>query len=96
MHILCLFVVSGFELRKDDPSELKDVILSIQRKSSTVDTSTFEEPGRMRYILDTMLAVKNNNVQKGDHQDRVDLLLRLKKLTSKLIRGLNFFIFFFY
>lgn len=84
-----VFKFSGFELRKDDPSELKDVILSIQRKSSTVDTSTFEEPGRMRYILDTMLAVKNNNVQKGDHQDRVDLLLRLKKLTSKLIRGQN-------
>ncbi|CAI9715604.1 MIF4G domain-containing 1-like [Octopus vulgaris] len=82
-----IFKNCGFGLRKDDPTQLREVISCIQQKSSTVNIDNFEEPGRMRFILDTLLAVKNNNVYKGDHQERFELLQRFTKLAKHLIRN---------
>ena len=33
----------GFSLRKDDPVRLKEVIVAIQAKAASVDTSQFED-----------------------------------------------------
>ncbi|GAB1600862.1 nucleolar MIF4G domain-containing protein 1-like [Argonauta hians] len=82
-----IFKNCGFGLRKEDPNQLREVISCIQQKSSVVNTEQFEEPGRMRFILDTLLAVKNNNSFKGDHQDRLELLQRFIKLAKQLIQN---------
>ena len=76
----------GFSLRKDDPIALKSVILDIQSKAATMDTSQAVDQSRVRFMLDTLLAVKNNNMRKIPHYDP-ELMEQLKKSTRNVLRG---------
>ncbi|XP_069109794.1 nucleolar MIF4G domain-containing protein 1-like [Argopecten irradians] len=81
-----ILVDIGFSLRKDDPAMLKQVIQDIQTKAKDVDTSDFEEKTRVRFMLDTLLAIKNNNMRKIPNYDP-DHFEQLKKQTRVYLRG---------
>ncbi|XP_033762079.1 nucleolar MIF4G domain-containing protein 1-like isoform X2 [Pecten maximus] len=83
--LLLLLKNIGFCLRKDDPVMLKQVIQDIQTKAKDVDTSHFEEKTRVRFMLDTLLAIKNNNMRKIPNYDP-DHFEQLKKQTRVYLR----------
>ena len=65
--IVLILRTVGFLLRKDDPSKLKTLILKIQSSSARRQDS--EENSRVKFMLDILLAIKNNNVKKIPNYD---------------------------
>lgn len=82
---LVLFVLRnvGFSLRKDDALALKELISEAQQKASDLG-SKFQDQTRVRFMLETMLALKNNDMRKipGYNPEPVE---RLRKLQRTLI-----------
>ena len=69
--IILILRTVGFLLRKDEPNKLKSLILKIQ--GSSVNKQTPEQDSRIKFMLEILLAIKNNNVKKipnydGSHQ----------------------------
>lgn len=81
---LTLFVLRnvGFALRKDDALALRDLISEAQRKATDIGAK-FNDQTRMRFMLETMLALKNNDMRKIPGYDP-EQLERLKKLQRTL------------
>ncbi|PWA18246.1 hypothetical protein CCH79_00004111 [Gambusia affinis] len=84
---LVLFVLRnvGFALRKDDALALKELISDAQRKASDIGTQ-FQDQTRVRFMLETMLALKNNDMRKIPGYDP-EPVERLRKLQRTLIRS---------
>uniref|UniRef100_A0A3B3YN90 Nucleolar MIF4G domain-containing protein 1 n=1 Tax=Poecilia mexicana TaxID=48701 RepID=A0A3B3YN90_9TELE len=84
---LVLFVLRnvGFALRKDDALALKDLISDAQRKASDIGAK-FKDQTRVRFMLETMLALKNNDMRKIPGYDP-EPVERLRKLQRTLIRS---------
>uniref|UniRef100_A0A3P8TAC9 Nucleolar MIF4G domain-containing protein 1 n=2 Tax=Amphiprion percula TaxID=161767 RepID=A0A3P8TAC9_AMPPE len=82
---LVLFVLRnvGFALRKDDALALKELISEAQRKASDMG-SKFKDQTRVRFMLETMLALKNNDMRKIPGYDP-EPVERLRKLQRTLI-----------
>ncbi|XP_008279005.1 nucleolar MIF4G domain-containing protein 1 [Stegastes partitus] len=82
---LVLFVLKnvGFALRKDDALALKELISEAQRKASEMG-SKFKDQTRVRFMLETMLALKNNDMRKIPGYDP-EPVERLRKLQRTLI-----------
>ncbi|XP_061569105.1 nucleolar MIF4G domain-containing protein 1 [Cololabis saira] len=82
---LVLFVLRnvGFALRKDDALGLKELISEAQRKANTMG-SKFQDQTRVRFMLETMLALKNNDMRKIPGYDP-EPVERLRKLQRTLI-----------
>ncbi|XP_073344832.1 nucleolar MIF4G domain-containing protein 1 [Pagrus major] len=74
----------GFALRKDDPLALKELITEGQRKASDMG-SKFQDQTRVRFMLETMLALKNNDMRKIPGYDP-EPMERLRKLQRTLIQ----------
>ncbi|KAL3832507.1 hypothetical protein ACJMK2_024144 [Sinanodonta woodiana] len=87
--LLLLLRNVGFTLRKDDSSSMKEAILKIQSAASTVDTSKFEDQSRVKFMLEVILAIKNNNMRKIPNYDP-EHLEHLRKLIRNYIRGSKF------
>ena len=51
----------GFQLRKDDPVSLKSIVEQVTLKSSS---SRDDQSSRMKFMLEILTAIKNNNVRK--------------------------------
>ncbi|XP_061660949.1 nucleolar MIF4G domain-containing protein 1 [Syngnathoides biaculeatus] len=83
---LVLFVLRnvGFSLRKDDPLALKELIAQAQRKATDVGKK-FQDQTRVRFMLETMLALKNNDMRKIPGYDP-EPVEKLKKLQRTLIQ----------
>ncbi|XP_061521732.1 LOW QUALITY PROTEIN: nucleolar MIF4G domain-containing protein 1 [Phycodurus eques] len=83
---LVLFVLRnvGFSLRKDDPLALKELIAESQRKAAEVGKK-FQDQTRVRFMLETMLALKNNDMRKIPGYDP-EPVEKLKKLQRTLIQ----------
>ncbi|XP_077365507.1 nucleolar MIF4G domain-containing protein 1 [Festucalex cinctus] len=83
---LALFVLRnvGFSLRKDDPLALKELIAEAQRKATDVGKK-FQDQTRVRFMLETMLALKNNDMRKIPGYDP-EPVEKLKKLQRSLIQ----------
>ncbi|KAB5578993.1 hypothetical protein PHYPO_G00189430 [Pangasianodon hypophthalmus] len=75
----------GFSLRKDDPLGLKELISETQRKASA-EGSRFSDQTRVRFMLETMLALKNNDMRKIPGYDP-EPVERLRKLQRTLIQN---------
>jgi len=45
-HIVCVYVFTevGFSLRKDDPTTLRQMLVDIHSKSTSVDVTAFNDP----------------------------------------------------
>ncbi|KAF3703673.1 Nucleolar MIF4G domain-containing protein 1 SGD1 -like protein [Channa argus] len=82
---LVLFVLRnvGFALRKDNALALKELISETQHKASNLG-SKFQDQNRVRFMLETMLALKNNDMRKIPGYDP-EPVERLRKLQRTLI-----------
>uniref|UniRef100_A0A671VVM2 Nucleolar MIF4G domain-containing protein 1 n=1 Tax=Sparus aurata TaxID=8175 RepID=A0A671VVM2_SPAAU len=87
---LVLFMLRnvGFALRKDDPLALKELITEGQRKASGMG-SKFQDQTRVRFMLETMLALKNNDMRKipGYDPEPVEKLRKLQRTLIQRIAG---------
>ncbi|XP_008845515.1 nucleolar MIF4G domain-containing protein 1 [Nannospalax galili] len=83
--ILLMLRNVGFALRKDDALSLKELITEAQAKASTAG-SKFQDQTRVRFMLETLLALKNNDVRKipGCDPEPVE---KLRKLQRALVRS---------
>ncbi|XP_063699856.1 nucleolar MIF4G domain-containing protein 1 homolog [Culicoides brevitarsis] len=66
--ILLVLRSIGFQLRKDDPLALKDLILKIQKKANDA-SKDLQNDVRVKFMLDILLAIKNNNMTKIPNYD---------------------------
>ncbi|XP_010789514.1 nucleolar MIF4G domain-containing protein 1-like, partial [Notothenia coriiceps] len=74
----------GFALRKDDALALKELICEGQRKAGDVGTK-FQDQTRVRFMLETMLALKNNDMRKIPGYDP-EPMEKLRKLQRTLLQ----------
>ncbi|KAL6491190.1 hypothetical protein MHYP_G00015350 [Metynnis hypsauchen] len=81
--VLLLLKNVGFSLRKDDPLALKDLITEAQRKASTKGQPLSDQT-RVRFMLETMMALKNNDMRKIPGYDP-EPVERLRKLQRTLV-----------
>uniref|UniRef100_A0AAR2K9Z2 Nucleolar MIF4G domain-containing protein 1 n=1 Tax=Pygocentrus nattereri TaxID=42514 RepID=A0AAR2K9Z2_PYGNA len=81
--VLLLLKNVGFSLRKDDPLALKDLITEAQRKAST-EGQRLSDQTRVRFMLETMMALKNNDMRKIPGYDP-EPVERLRKLQRTLV-----------
>uniref|UniRef100_A0AAG5DRW4 MI domain-containing protein n=1 Tax=Anopheles atroparvus TaxID=41427 RepID=A0AAG5DRW4_ANOAO len=81
--ILLLLRSIGFILRKDDPLALKDLILAIQKKAANAPDA-LKNDTRVKFMLETLLAVKNNNMNKIPQYDPT-LVEHFRKLLKGMI-----------
>ncbi|XP_070499427.1 nucleolar MIF4G domain-containing protein 1 homolog [Chironomus tepperi] len=84
-RIECILLVLksiGFILRKDDPVALKEFILKAQKmlNSKEVESNT-----RITYMLDVLMAIKNNNVTKIPQYD-ASIVDHFRKLLKQFVR----------
>ncbi|KAG7488473.1 hypothetical protein MATL_G00034590 [Megalops atlanticus] len=84
---LILFVLKnvGFALRKDDAMSLKELISEAQRKANSLGEK-FQDQSRVRFMLETMLALKNNDMRKIPGYDP-EPVERLRKLQRTLVHN---------
>lgn len=75
----------GFNLRKDDPLSLKSLITKIQTKSASADK--LKEDSRVKFMLETLTAIKNNNVKKIPNYDSEHQQFLLKNLKAWMAPG---------
>ena len=76
----------GFNLRKDDPAGLKSIIQDIQSKASSDQAASLTDQSRVRFMLDVIMAIRNNNMRKIPNYDP-EHLEHLRKLIRNYIRG---------
>ncbi|XP_011496372.1 PREDICTED: nucleolar MIF4G domain-containing protein 1 [Ceratosolen solmsi marchali] len=85
IELILLFLrTTGFRLRKDDPVSLKELILNLQQKAAGVKATN----SRVQFMLEILLAIKNNNTNKIPQYDQSHID-HLKKLLKTLIRKGN-------
>ncbi|XP_071803318.1 nucleolar MIF4G domain-containing protein 1-like [Asterias amurensis] len=83
--LLLILKNAGLMLRKDDPSSLKEIILQIQTKASTC-SEEFKQQSRVKFMLETIYAIRNNNVRKIPNYDPAQLD-HMRKILRLLIKG---------
>ncbi|KAJ8931819.1 hypothetical protein NQ314_015215 [Rhamnusium bicolor] len=86
--ILNILKSVGFTLRKDDPLALKNLILDLQKRAANTSEEVRDNP-RVKFMLEILLAIKNNNVTKIPNYD-TSYSERLKKLMKGFIRKGNY------
>jgi nucleolar MIF4G domain-containing protein 1 len=87
-RVECMLLVLrsvGFLLRKDDASMLKDFIFKIQKLANTASEESAKN-SRVMFMLDILMAVKNNNVSKIPQYDST-LVEHFRKLLKQFIRS---------
>ncbi|CAL8313708.1 unnamed protein product [Merluccius merluccius] len=84
---LVLFLLKnvGFSLRKDDALALKELISEAQGKASQLGPQATDRT-RVRFMLETMMALKNNDMRKIPGYDP-EPLEKMKKLQRTLTQG---------
>lgn len=80
--VLLILRSIGFQLRKDDPLALKELILKIQKKANDA-SKDLQNDVRVKFMLDILLAIKNNNMTKIPNYDP-SLGENFKKLLKSL------------
>ncbi|XP_036905405.1 nucleolar MIF4G domain-containing protein 1 isoform X2 [Sturnira hondurensis] len=83
--VLLLLRHVGFALRKDDALSLKELIAEAQAKAREAG-DRFRDQTRVRFMLETMLALRNNDMRKIPGYDP-EPAERLRKLQRTLVRG---------
>ncbi|XP_066301271.1 nucleolar MIF4G domain-containing protein 1-like [Branchiostoma lanceolatum] len=75
----------GFLIRKDDPAALKEVIQLISTKAAAA-SQDFREQSRVKFMLETIAALRNNNMKKMPNYDPAHLD-HLQKLLRGMLRN---------
>uniref|UniRef100_A0A2M4BDP2 Protein involved in high osmolarity signaling pathway n=1 Tax=Anopheles marajoara TaxID=58244 RepID=A0A2M4BDP2_9DIPT len=81
--ILLVLRTIGFILRKDDPLALKDLIVAIQKKAANAPEELRKDT-RVKFMLESLMAVKNNNMHKIPAYDPT-LVEHFRKLLKGMI-----------
>lgn len=91
--LLLILRTSGFQLRSDDPSALKDIVLLVQEralKGATDDSSDKDESGarfagsaRISYMIDAITDLKNNKKRKKD-EGLLERTAKLRKFVGRM------------
>ncbi|KAG5679312.1 hypothetical protein PVAND_008887 [Polypedilum vanderplanki] len=89
-RIECILLVLksiGFILRKDDPIALKEFILNAQKilNSNNSADDNDNKNSRVAYMLDILMAIKNNNMTKIPQYD-ASLVEHFRKLLKQFVR----------
>ena len=80
IELLVLVLKStGFQLRKDDPVSLKSIVELVTSKSSALED---EQSTRMKFMIEILTAIKNNNVRKVLGYDVELITNRRKKIKA--------------
>ncbi|XP_025829222.1 nucleolar MIF4G domain-containing protein 1 homolog [Agrilus planipennis] len=74
----------GFSLRKDSPLNLKNLIVNIQKQAANNSEMSKDDP-RVKFMLDILMAIKNNNMTKIPNYDPT-YAEHLKKLLKNFVR----------
>ncbi|XP_043921516.1 nucleolar MIF4G domain-containing protein 1 [Protopterus annectens] len=82
--ILFLLKNVGFSLRKDDALALKELISEAQKKAGM--NKELVDQSRVRFMLETMLALKNNDMRKIPGYDP-EPVERLRKLQRSMLHN---------
>lgn len=80
--ILIILRSVGFTLRKDDPVALKQIILNLQTKAG----QAADQPSRIRFMLEILMAIRNNNMTKIPNYDPSHSEHLRKILRNSLVR----------
>ncbi|XP_062840187.1 nucleolar MIF4G domain-containing protein 1 [Anolis carolinensis] len=83
--MLLLLKNVGFSLRKDDALALKELITEAQKKANAIGKQ-FQDQSRVRFMLEIMLALKNNDMRKIPGYDP-EPVEKLRKLQRTLIHS---------
>ncbi|CAH1238640.1 NOM1 [Branchiostoma lanceolatum] len=75
----------GFLIRKNDPAALKEVIQLISTKAAAA-SQDFREQSRVKFMLETIAALRNNNMKKMPNYDPAHLD-HLQKLLRGMLRN---------
>ncbi|XP_017771017.1 PREDICTED: nucleolar MIF4G domain-containing protein 1 homolog [Nicrophorus vespilloides] len=90
-HVDCILSILrnvGFTLRKDNPLALKDLIINLQKQASSASEEV-KDNARVKFMLDVLLAIKNNNMHKIPNYD-TSYSEHLKKISKGFIRKGNY------
>ena len=98
LRLLSMFLSPdvGFTLRKDNPSSLKDTVVEIQSAAQSLGGGD-QSSSHVRYMLEILMAIKNNNMRKIPNYDP-ERQEHLKKVARGILRGQakNIWLFFDY
>ncbi|KAM6134785.1 nucleolar MIF4G domain-containing protein 1 [Pterocles gutturalis] len=83
--ILFLLKNVGFSLRKDDALALKELITEAQKKANTAEKK-LQDQTRVRFMLETMLALRNSDMRKIPGYDP-EPVEKLRKLQRTLVHS---------
>ncbi|ESO82472.1 hypothetical protein LOTGIDRAFT_223242 [Lottia gigantea] len=85
---LLLFIIKnvGFNLRKDNPVQLKEIIQQMQSKATETEKTGKVEKSRIQFMLDIILAIKNNNMRKIPNYDPTRIE-HLKQVLNNIVKG---------
>lgn len=77
--LLKIIRTSGNQMRSDDPTSLKEIVLEITKKSNSLPRDLITP--RMQFLLETITSLKNNKL-KSNSDATEQLALRLKKFLG--------------
>ncbi|EDW18323.2 nucleolar MIF4G domain-containing protein 1 homolog [Drosophila mojavensis] len=83
--LLLIFQTVGFRLRKDDPLAFKNMMQNVQSQIASSPLELKENP-RLRFMVDILNAVKNNNMSKLPQYDP-ELAETLRKRLKAMLRN---------
>lgn len=78
-HLLKIIRTSGNQMRSDDPTSLKEIVLEVTKKAGSLPKE--QVTARMQFLLETITSLKNNKL-KNNNDATIELSLRLKKFLG--------------
>ncbi|KAL9114614.1 MAG: hypothetical protein Q9227_001292 [Pyrenula ochraceoflavens] len=84
--ILKIVRESGPQLRQDDPSSLRDIVLMLRNLSADSNSNGSKMNVRTKFMMDSIVDLKNNKHGAGDANSRVasEHVIRLRKALGSL------------
>lgn len=76
-------------MRRDDPEALGHMITNIQKKACECESQNEGQgdmPVRLRFMLEVLMAIRNNNVRKVPGVD-LEAVDRMRRVAGACIRG---------
>ena len=76
--------IAGQQLRQDDPSSLKDIVIQLQRVVAQMEAESLSV--RTKFMIETMNSLKNNRMKTGIAASAItsEHTLRMKKMLKSL------------
>ena len=82
--ILIILRSVGFSLRKDAPAQLKDLIIKLQSRINSIknNESNDEINNRLKFMIESINAIKNNDIRRLDTFDQQPIELIKKQMKN--------------